>query len=325
LKAQVETNRIEEIVGHPVFLVGALRSGTTLLRLMLASHPSISWIPEFDYAVDMIPRDRGWPDLDEYHSWLLTHRIFRAHGFQFDRHLQYPALVSGFLRQRLLRKSSARLVGATIHRSLDALPRLWPAARFIHLVRDPRDVAVSCINMGWSGNAWMGVLPWRDTEQSWNRLQTGLAPGTWIEVRFEDLVRSPEGELGRICEFIGIPYDPAMLAYSAQSSYELPDPRSAGKWQRLPRRKDVRLVEARVWNLMRARGYLPSTPRPLRVTAAQDLAYRLHSKIRCSQFRAKRYGLRLVFLDFIGRRFGLASLEGRVRLRMAEIEQLYLK
>ena len=48
------------LVDQPIFLVGAKRSGTTVLRLMLKSHSQLAWCNEFEYAVDLISDEEGW-------------------------------------------------------------------------------------------------------------------------------------------------------------------------------------------------------------------------------------------------------------------------
>ena len=57
---------------------------------------------------------------------------------------------------------------------VDRLTRIWPDARFIHLVRDPRDVARSVIPMGWAGNTWVGVERWMEAERLWDRVRSSL-------------------------------------------------------------------------------------------------------------------------------------------------------
>lgn len=50
-----------EFISKPVFLVGAERSGTTVLRLMLDHHPQIAFNNEFEYAVDLVSDEGKWP------------------------------------------------------------------------------------------------------------------------------------------------------------------------------------------------------------------------------------------------------------------------
>ncbi|MGB3558270.1 MAG: sulfotransferase, partial [Geitlerinemataceae cyanobacterium] len=55
-----------QFVGEPILLVGAERSGTTMLRLMLSHHPEIAWCNEFEYSVDLISDTQEFPKLDRY-------------------------------------------------------------------------------------------------------------------------------------------------------------------------------------------------------------------------------------------------------------------
>src|SRR3954447_14559523 len=67
-------------VRSPIFLVGSVRSGTTLLRLMLDHHPEVAFLHEFGYAVDLLKGD-AWPAAHEFHRFLVADRIFQASGF----------------------------------------------------------------------------------------------------------------------------------------------------------------------------------------------------------------------------------------------------
>src|SRR6185369_10561789 len=96
-------------------------------------------------------------------------------GFTVDRSLSYPQLIDSFLQQQRAR-SNKPLVGATVHRHFDRLLRIWPVARFVHLVRDGRDVARSVIEMGWAGNLWTGCDRWIDAEQLWAKFSQMLPP-----------------------------------------------------------------------------------------------------------------------------------------------------
>ena len=196
----------------PVFLVGSERSGTTLLRLMFDHHPQVAFFFEFEYSVTRMPETSGWPDLEEYYDFLEQNRIFRAARLTIDKGLDYPHLIDNFLRQKQ-RRDGKPVVGATVHYEFDRLLRIWPDARFIHLVRDGRDVARSVIAMGWAGNMYMAVEPWLRAETLWSSLSGRLPADRWMEIRFEKVVSEPETVLTRFCEFIGVPYDPMMLEY----------------------------------------------------------------------------------------------------------------
>jgi hypothetical protein len=157
----------------PIFLVGAERSGTTLLRLMLDHHPEIAFFSEFEFAIEHVSGRGDFPDVDSYRHWLGNDRIFLDSGFHVDPTLAYPELVRSFLEQKRYRDRKP-LVGATVHAGFDRLGSIWPDARYIHLLRDPRDVARSTIAMGWAGNVWTGVERWLEAESTWSRLRDDL-------------------------------------------------------------------------------------------------------------------------------------------------------
>ena len=85
--------------------------------------------------------------------------VFLPHGLAIDRGLDYPRLAQSFVAQYCAR-SGKPIHGATCHKHFDRLLRIWPRARFVHIVRDGRDVARSCIGMGWAGNVWHGSERW---------------------------------------------------------------------------------------------------------------------------------------------------------------------
>jgi len=307
----------------PIFLVGAERSGSTLLRLVLSHHSRIAWLNEFEYSVDMIDSPDHWPDADPYHEWLRTHRIFQASGLRCEGDT-YPEIVRGFLSQ-FAQRSGRPIVGATVHRNFDRLLRLWPDARFIHILRDPRDVARSCIGMGWAGNVYAGARLWIDAEQTWGRLIDQADPSRRIEVRYEDLVRDPDRALRPVCAFLGVDYEPGMLEIGATTTYERPDPSFAEQWRRKLTDAEIRLVESRVGDLLASRGYEPSGLPHLQVSWRRRALLNVHDRIGRLRFRIDRFGPRLWLADLVARRFGLSSLRVRTTRRMNEITAAHLK
>lgn len=317
---------MEEIswIQKPLFLVGAERSGTTLLRLMLNSHPKIKWCGEFEFVVDLVTEKGQWPDLECYYKWLETHRIFLKQNFLIDPKLDYPSLVKSFLDQERHRTNKL-FVGATVHRHFDHLLRIWSGARFVHIVRDPRDVARSCIARGWAGNTWVGIDRWLHAEQLWEQLKAQLAPDQYCEVQYEALVKDPESVLSRLCEFIGTPYDSAMLRYPEYTTYSAPDTSAIYQWKKKMKAREVQLVEAQAAKLLVKRGYELSGLPLVKVSALEKLMLHLQNRWLCAQFRLKRFGGSLFLSDFLSRRLGLKKWQKHVRLKLNQIEQARLK
>lgn len=307
----------------PVFLVGAERSGTTLLRLMLDSHPDIAWLNEFEYAIDKLPSKNEWPDLANYYDWLMTHRIFTATGFIIDKTLSYPELIKSFLIQKMM-ASRKNIIGATCHRHFDKLLRIWPNARFVHILRDPRDVARSNIGMGWAGNVWTGVDRWIEAEKLWNQLVCAIPDNTWTEVSYENLVTFAREELDRLCAFIGVKYHPAMLEYPARTTYGSPSEKLKNQWKHKLTQKEIMLVEEKANELMVARGY-KIAGRFCKIGIFRKIYLRLQDKFSKKMFTFRRYGILLALSFCIARRFRLYSWSKKIQLRINEIDVSFLK
>lgn len=306
------------MIEKPFFLVGAERSGTTVLRLMLDHHSSIVWQQEFEYSVDLITDDGVFPSLTFYKEYLECDRIFRATGFTFDEKLDYPSLVDSFLRQKLESRQK-RVIGATVHRHFHRLLYIWPDAQFIHIIRDPRDVARSCIGMGWAGNVWYGVGEWVKVEKLWDKLKNQLTSDRYIEIKYEDLIKNPTATLTEICQFMGLSFDDAMLTYDQDTTYSLLDPKLIKQWQKKLSSEEIQLVESKVKDLLSSRGYELSGLPTLEITPMMRQKLKFQNWWLKLQFRINYFGLSLVISDYFSRKLGLKSWQKEIKLKMDQI------
>ncbi|MCA9196481.1 MAG: sulfotransferase [Planctomycetales bacterium] len=308
---------------EPCFLVGAERSGTTLFRLMLDHHPDLAFHSEFEFAVDLL-EDGRFPDMDAYHAFLETDRVFQLTGHDVDQSLAYPELVHSFLEQKRL-KDGKTMVGATVHRHFDRLLSIWPHARFIHILRDPRDVARSNLKMGWSGNVYFGVDRWIEAEETWERLKSTLDSDRYMEVRYLDLVTNTEGVLREACQFLGVEFSEQMFEYADSSTYDLPDARALRQWEKKLSANEVRWIEAKAQDMMQRRGFSVTTESPQKVGVLESLYLRIHDFVILKRARVQRFGFLNLAGHFVTRRLGLVGLEKRIKLRMNEVQNQQIK
>jgi len=313
-----------DLVKEPIFLVGSERSGTTLARLMLDHHPLLAFFCEFEYSILRVSDEGEWPDLEDYIKYLEADRIFQAARVTIDKTLAFPHLVNSFLVQKRDRDAKP-FVGATVHYHFDRLLRIWPDARFIHLLRDGRDVARSSIEMGWAGNMYTAVDQWIHAESLWEEMCKKLPESRRIEVRYESLVSEPVETLTRICNWMGIPYDPEMLSYCERSTYGPPSPKAIGQWKRKLTPSEAALAEVRIGNMRQERGYELSgypvpelTSKPLRRLKPQDRFYR-------ANFRRKKYGTLLYMTDVLSRRAKHQPSARWTQRKIDKIDTLNLK
>lgn len=312
------------MIQDPFFLVGAERSGTTLLRLMLDHHPHIACHFEFEHAVELVGDDGHFPTTQAYREWLANSRSFVGSGARLDPALEYAELVDSFLEQKRER-GGKQIVGATVHKHFDRLRFIWPRARFVHIVRDPRDVAPSCMAMGWAGNVWGGVQRWLDAEQLWDTMASRIEPSHRYEIRYEDLIRDARKQLAGICEFLGITFEDEMFSYAAKSSYGLPDPGRVEVWREKASARELALVEFRCGDLLARRGYRPSGHPRIEVSPRDQAMLEEEDRRLRRAFRIKRYGLLLLAAENVSRRLPLEPLHPLFVRRMQAIDEQFIQ
>lgn len=218
------------------FIVGAQRSGTTMLRLMLNAHRRLA-IP-FETAFLSAYEALGGDALDSPEAVAAALDLLaedpwtKKGGIIADRErvLAHPirsyadllrAVFGEYARARGKPRWGIKTPGYV--ENLDALWKLFPGCRIVHIVRDGRDVALSLGRVSWGSSH----IPRIAEDWKWKTLlgrKMGAMIGAhYLEVHYEDLVRDPGPALRRICEFLGEDYDPAMLEYHHDARAEMPE------------------------------------------------------------------------------------------------------
>jgi hypothetical protein len=218
------------------FVVGVNRSGTTLLRMMLDSHPELAIPPETHFVPDLIALcERAEPATDDLVATITAVREWRDFG------LDRRALAGAFARLPRLEagpvlrafyglcaeqagKPRAGEKTPAYGRSMLEISAALPEARFVHVIRDGRDVALSIRDrtpadrpkrpIGRIARRWKRRI--EDAREQAERLE-----GAYREVRYERLVGEPELALREICAFVELPWDAAMLDYTGRAASRL--------------------------------------------------------------------------------------------------------
>jgi hypothetical protein len=225
------------------FIVGLGRSGNTLLRMMLDAHPDLAIPPETDFIPEAAARCAGAEDpRGEFLRVVTGHWRFDDLGIDASELGRRVARIEPFDAGAGLRavyglyaeKFGKPRFGDKTPFYLDHMPlieRLMPETRFVHMIRDGRDVAVS-IRPLWFGPSSVRKAAgwWRDGIEQARAAGSGL--GHYLELRFEDLVIDTEPALKRVCEFIELPWDPAMLAYHERAPERIREVRREGRGSR---------------------------------------------------------------------------------------------
>jgi Sulfotransferase family len=292
------------------FVVGATRSGTTLLRLMLDAHPDVGIPSETHFFHKLVKRSerarispelladtiithKRWGDFhldadelrtrfDEIEPFNLSDALRAFYGLYAEKHgkTRWGDKTPGYLRY------------------MRRIEWVLPEARFIHLIRDGRDVALSVLPMNWGPSSITEAAElW--VERVTIAREQGALVNHYMEAKYEDLVTETETTLRRVADFLELPWDSAMLDYHERAEERLkekardlprkksrgdqpaaarmashamakqpPDPKRIGRWRTEMSADDRKLYESVAGELLAELGYevgAPAEPEPVAV------------------------------------------------------------
>jgi sulfotransferase family protein len=286
--------------GPPVIVLGVRRSGTTLLRVMLDRNPELA-VPDESYFVPQLARrHRGVVDPDAFLDDLRRLPTLAEWGLE-------PDAVAARLRPGMPAGEAIAAVFATYAaergkprwgdktplymQHLPVLERLFPDARYVHLIRDGRDAALSFLSVpaglmteGWGHprDARGFACQWATEVIAARVLGARVGPSRYLELRYEALVADTEAALRAICAYADLVYDPGMLDYvgrtdSARKAHQqrLNEPPRAGvrAWRTEMSDDDRRRFEEVAGALLDELGY--------------EVATRGRARARLASYRAR--------------------------------------
>ncbi|MGH2808970.1 MAG: sulfotransferase [Actinomycetota bacterium] len=206
------------------FFIGRARSGTTLLRAIFDGHPHLAIPPESHFIVPLRPRRRPF-DVEmflaqvqahpRYRLWALDDRLVRDRLRQDD-----PATFEDGIRALFAAYATHHgkpgygdKTPAYVYR-VPVLARMFPEARFVHIIRDGRNASLSFLRTEFaSGGIEEAAFAWKVGTRRGRKAGARLGSERYFEVHYEALVDDPETETRKVAAFLGLTYDPAMLAY----------------------------------------------------------------------------------------------------------------
>jgi Sulfotransferase family len=327
------TRPCESATRAPFFIVGSGRSGSTLLRMMLVSHSRLTIPPETWYLIPLLQRfsiDRplNVQEIDGAVSIMTGH--YRWPDMKLDaqdfRHkvteLKEPYLrdvVEVVYRWHVEAEGKARW-GDKTPLYIEILPELatmFPDSRFIHLVRDGRDVTKSYQATDWIG-PWLhdNTREWTQAlECHWRWARSHLRTRI-LQVRYEDLVLEAEATLRQICGFIGEQFEPQMLSWQKKVDEQVPTrerdihrklklrvgAEGIARWKREMSARETFVAEAFMGVHLKRLDYRRRYPSPLWAPAfmltrvyCRTVLPAVEFHLRAARFLCKRLGIRSGF------------------------------
>jgi hypothetical protein len=283
----------------PLFIVGCGRSGTTMLRLLLDTHSEIAIPGESHFIPSLwIKRrryDQNGLDVRKMVEDVLATQHVRAWQVPEERvwdrveSLVAPtfsdvvtALFTAYADEHGKRCWGDKTPIYVL--SMDLLGRLFPRAKFIHLIRDGRDVALSYLSVPWGpGTTWEAAWKWRRDVTAGRDAGSRLGRDRYLEIRYERLVSSPVSTLEQVCSFGGLTWSDEPMARpsldslqvrKAHSRYHarslLPPEAGLRDWRHQMDPRKVAAFEAVAGDLLTDLGYerrFQAVPFPVRMQA----------------------------------------------------------
>lgn len=227
----------------PVFIVGVPRSGTTLVSMLLNGHSAISIPPETHYFEKFYRQGQrrgcltsdsayrafvhyvlGSPNLAAFHfSDAERTQLFERIASTPTR--SHATVLATILSAYAERQGKARW-GEKTPKHMHALGDIWqtfPTARVVLVLRDPRDVVLSLRQVNWEpGNMIEHLRQWRAAAR-YAATYAASHADRFMVLRYEDLLNEASAVTERLCRFLGLRFEPAMLAYykHADANFDL--------------------------------------------------------------------------------------------------------
>ena len=288
MKSTERTNDWMQI--PPVFIVGSFRTGTSLLRLMLSAHPNV-WISgEGAYFYRLrdqlhLEKDISPNRLKELHEEILP--ILQSEKWislpPWEELLEWTRIHGVNLRSmmtfyntwdaRVLGKNKLQWWGDNAPYHIYAIPyfdHLFPQSKFIHMIRDPRDIYTS-IRFNYKEPYEL-----EDVLNSWHTSivhglfgEIMIGPERFLRLKYESLVTEPQRELRKVCDFLRIPFTVDMLGYHKSKAAialsglvqhgNVTKPvfaTSVGKFRTMLKKEEIDQIHARYSTYLRCLGYL---------------------------------------------------------------------
>jgi hypothetical protein len=220
----------------PIFICGSVRSGTTLLQFLLNAHPKIAIFGELHYFDQILQVRQFVPDIEKDYAFDRFLRLIQnadnykyipnankffqlvEKRFKMEKYRSYEHFFRCVLEEYARTQGAVRFGEKTPTniRYLDRLLDIFPKAKIIHIIRDPRSAVASSISMPWTSSvAVVNAMKWKcDILYSRVFNRTDMS---YLEVRYEDIVCDTESQLRRICRFIGENYDDEMKEFYKSS------------------------------------------------------------------------------------------------------------
>lgn len=199
-----------EFASDPIIVAGAARSGTTYLIQILNSHPDVAITDEIRLFVWL---HKALKELPANQNILFRQR----ERFLTFLQAEFPEMIRNFYKsinpeRRFWGDKNPHYFAPQFADGLNTIRTLFPGARFIHIIRDGRDVVCSGMRGTWK-NFENVHLMWTSHVRQGRTLAQSLPVNQYFELRYEELVADDTVMARRVFDFLGIPFHRDVLNF----------------------------------------------------------------------------------------------------------------
>jgi len=243
---------MSEIREPRLFIIGTGRCGTTALAEALYYNVGAAVVNEPRFLTDpggLVDLVRGRMELDEFRvaflamfcprmtrncrrldpnncagiKTLRAEEIYRAILWNTGENaITFAARFAAAILSELVYGNDYEIVVKEPHAMLyvNLLAQLFDGARFVHVIRDPRDVCASVLGCNWGPGDASKFIGWynRLMDRAWASANQ-VAPERYLVISFEDMVADPDGVVGKVCRFADLPQPSAVTRISVESAH----------------------------------------------------------------------------------------------------------
>lgn len=222
-------------IDSPIFIIGVGRSGTTLIQSMLNAHSKIAFPTETHfvryYLADKKRHQILFKDqIEDLFTIIKQDKDLQRLNFDLEElfstnrnSIQTLTDFYDLILKTYLDLQNKAIIGDKDPKNLEFLhiiKKIYPQAKILHIIRDPRDVIISRLKADWTKNKNViyHSLIYSIQYQKAKKDGIRLFGDNYFDFHYEDLITEPENQLQEICHFLNINYEPSMLNYYKNAS-----------------------------------------------------------------------------------------------------------
>jgi len=307
-------------MSNPVFplFLGSGRSGTTVFRNVFDSHSELAMTHEAHFVAQLAQQRSVYETASGFDQELFAADLYRNSNFvrqgiersSVEQRLRLDdvatfadavrcvfSLYAGAQDKRLYGDKTPGYVN-----HIELLAGIFPESKFVHIIRDGRDVALGYLDRDEWGPSTVAeaALYWRSRVSRGRDAGRSIGENRYIEVRYEDMVDDPEFTTRRVCSFLGLDFEPAMLQFhekgeafiassntpEAFAGLAKPITKGMRDWRTQMANDDVALFEVIAGDLLDSLGYETVSDSP-------SSALRIRARWAAAAWQARRLEARL--------------------------------